>query len=96
MTPQQQRWLFWGWGPGLAFLLVLLAFLVNSSTGIFSFSLVGAAGFTVIAPMIQGLLLNTPRFRGTRLQASAIAFGVVLGLVVVALVIGRSAAPAAP
>jgi hypothetical protein len=64
MSPQTERSLFWLPGPLLAGALVGLAIHNNVGPGAVLLCTFGAIGFMFVAPIIQLVLLMTPRFKG--------------------------------
>lgn len=88
MSPRNKRLTFWLWGPLVALVLASIALLHKSNSHLFVFCAIAALGFMIIAPLVQGILLNTSRYRARRDVAGVIAFAAVVALVCVAQVAG--------
>jgi hypothetical protein len=74
--PIRDRW-FLACGPLLGLSLVLLAVLGNSGPGFFVFSLVGALGLVVVAPLVQLVLVRVRRLDACPGLRAALGVGTV-------------------
>ncbi|HET7763967.1 MAG TPA: hypothetical protein VFK92_02645 [Burkholderiales bacterium] len=82
MIPATERSLYWLAGPAVAAVLVAFAVGLNVLAGLFLLCMVGAAAFLLGIPLIQLLLLATPKFRGRY----AAACGTSMALTTIALI----------
>jgi hypothetical protein len=88
MSPETSRSLLWLPGPLIAVALVLLALLGRGGPGFFLLAIVGGAAFMFGAPIVQLILLTTPRFKGRYSAACRVALVIVALALCIPIVAG--------